>query len=329
MNILVTGGAGYIGSVTADKLLEAGHTVFIVDDLSEGHREAIPQGSTFFKVNLLDSENLEHIFAQNTIDAVMHFAGKCLVSESMQNPGKYFLNNVYGGINLLNCMVKSGTRKIVFSSTCATYGIPGKMPMDETTSKNPVNPYGESKLMFETILEWHRKIHDIQYVALRYFNAAGASRNFGEDHDPETHLIPNIFLAALGKTPSIQIFGSDYPTKDGTCVRDYIHIEDIAAAHIQALEYKGSNAFNLGNGEGFSVKEIIKTARDISSIDIPVTEAPRREGDPPVLIANARKAAEELGWVPKKPSISEILEDAWAWHKRYPEGYGMPEMTNE
>ena len=321
MNILVTGGAGYIGSVTAERLLSAGHTVIVLDNLSEGHKKAVPPGSTFFEADLLDSERIDTVFKQNSVDAVMHFAAKCLVGESMENPGKYFLNNVYGGINLLESMVKTGVKKFIFSSTCATYGLPEKIPMNENTPKAPVNTYGESKLMFEKILDWYKNIYAIDYVSFRYFNAAGASKTRGEDHEPETHLIPNVFRTVLGKCPALHIFGTDYPTEDGTCIRDYIHIEDIADAHIKALNYTDCDVFNLGNGTGFSVKEIIDTAEKICGISIPVTPSARRPGDPPVLIADGRKASEKLQWEPHKSTIEEILEDAWNWHQRYPEGY--------
>jgi UDP-glucose 4-epimerase len=256
-------------------------------------------------------------------DAVIHFAAHALVGESMTNPSKYFRNNVAGGINLLDACVATGVQKVVFSSTCATYGTPERMPMDESLPQRPVNPYGESKLMFEQVLKWYRQLHGLDFVAFRYFNAAGASQQFGEHHRIETHLIPNVLRVALGQKPQVEIFGTDYPTPDGTCVRDYIHIVDLAQAHILALTPGKSGFFNLGNGEGFSVREVVAACEKITGHRIPVVDKPRRAGDPPRLVAAAGKAIQELGWKPRYPHLEQIITTAWSWHERHPQGYGV------
>jgi UDP-glucose 4-epimerase len=252
----------------------------------------------------------------------MHFAANALVGESMTNPSKYFRNNVSCGINLLDMAVEFGVKKFVFSSTCATFGIPERMPIDETLPQRPINPYGESKLMFESILRWYREIHKLSFVALRYFNAAGASEKFGEDHRIETHLIPNILKVALGQRESVDIFGIDYPTPDGTCIRDYIHILDLAEAHILAVQSDKSDFYNLGTGGGTSVREVIETCKKITGRDIKAVEKPRRAGDPPRLIAASDKIRAELGWTPRFQNIVPIVESAWAWHVKHPNGYG-------
>ena len=251
----------------------------------------------------------------------MHFAANALVGESMTNPGKYFRNNVASGVNLLEAMVAEGVKRFVFSSTCATFGIPEKMPIDETLNQKPINPYGESKLMFEKALLWYQQIYQLEFIAFRYFNAAGASEKFGEHHRIETHLIPNVLQVALGQKPHCEIFGTNYPTPDGTCIRDYIHIKDLAQAHILGLQPGRSGFFNLGNGDGYSVREVIQTCEKITGKKIPTVEKPRRPGDPPKLVASAERAIRELGWQPKFPKLEDIVATAWAWHKKNPAGY--------
>lgn len=321
MKIFLTGGAGYIGSITSELLLDAGHQVVIFDNLERGHAEALDPRAEFMRGDLRERAEILAAMAAAAPDAVMHFAAYALVGESMQDPQLYFRNNVAGGVNLLDALLKQGVRKIIFSSTCATYGVPDRMPMTEELPQRPANPYGESKLMFEKILVWAQQLHGIEPVFLRYFNAAGATEKLGEDHDPETHLIPNVMRTALGKQPAVQMFGDDYETPDGTCVRDYIHIADLAQAHILALRAGISGAFNLGNGEGFSVKQVIEASREVTGLPIPVHVAPRRPGDPPRLVAAARKAADVLGWKPKYPDLRTIIRHAWAWHRAHPRGY--------
>jgi len=321
VNVLVTGGAGYIGSVCVEQLLDAGHHVTVFDNLSEGHRSAVDPRARFVKGCLSDPEDLVVALNSSGAEAVLHFAAHALVGESMQNPGKYFRNNVGGGLNLLEAAVGAGVRKFVFSSTCATYGVPDRVPMDETLPQRPINPYGESKLMFEHMLEWYRQIHGLEFVGFRYFNAAGASPKLGEHHRVESHLIPNVLRVPLGQAPEVAIFGTDYPTPDGTCVRDYIHVIDLADAHIRALAPGTSGFFNLGNGGGYSVKEVIDACAKVSGKQIPVVAKPRRPGDPPRLIASADKARRELGWVPRFPKLIDIVATAWDWHRRNPDGY--------
>ncbi|GAB4171346.1 MAG: UDP-glucose 4-epimerase GalE [Terrimicrobiaceae bacterium] len=320
--ILVTGGAGYIGSICVEQLLDRGHEVAVFDNLSEGHRRAVEPRAIFFQGDLADRGVLRHAVGEFCPEAVMHFAANALVGESMENPSKYFRNNVTNGINLLDMAVEFGVKKFVFSSTCATFGIPERVPIDETVPQVPINPYGESKLIFEKILRWYGEIHGLESVALRYFNAAGATERFGEDHRIETHLIPNILKVALGKKSHVDIYGTDYPTPDGTCIRDYIHILDLAEAHILALSHSGSARFNLGTGGGVSVREVIATCREVTGQEIAVAEKPRRPGDPPRLVAGSDKARRELGWKPKFESIRTIVESAWAWHLKHPDGYG-------
>lgn len=320
--ILVTGGAGYIGSICVEQLLDAGHGVAVFDNLSEGHCKAVDDRARFFQGDLADPGVIKLAIDEYKPDAVMHFAANALVGESMTNPAKYFKNNVCNGLNLLNAMMEAGVKRLVFSSTCATFGIPERIPIDETLPQKPINPYGESKLLFEKILRWYGEIHGLTFVALRYFNAAGASERFGEDHRIETHLIPNVLKVALGQRPKAQVFGTDYETPDGTCIRDYIHIFDLAKAHILALEAKESAFYNLGTGGGTSVKEIIETCRAVTGRDIPVEEMPRRAGDPPRLIAGSDKIRRELGWEPQHQDIRKIIESAWAWHQKHPNGYG-------
>src|SRR5947208_2665406 len=285
MKILVVGGAGYIGSVCTELLLEEGHSVTIFDNLSEGHRRALDPRGEFVEGDLVDRQSIEKTLAKQRPDAVMHFAANALVGESMQNPSKYFRNNIANGLNLLDAIVAAGVEKIIFSSTCAIFGPPERVPIDETTPPRPINPYGESKLAFEKILRWYGEIHGLKFISLRYFNAAGASAKFGEDHRVETHLIPNVLKVALGQKPTVEIFGTDYETPDGTCIRDYIHIVDLARAHILALDSAKSEFYNLGTGGGASVREVIDVTRKVTGRSIETVEKPRRPGDPPRLIA--------------------------------------------
>jgi len=322
MKILVVGGAGYIGSVCAELLLDEGHTVSIFDNLSEGHRAAIDLRAQFVEGDLQNQQSIEQALAKQKPEAVMHFAASALVGESMRNPSKYFRNNIASGLNLLDAMVSVGVTKIVFSSTCAIFGPPERVPIDETMPTRPINPYGESKLAFEKILRWYDEIHGLKYASLRYFNAAGASEKFGEDHRVETHLIPNVLKVALGEKPAVEIFGTDYETPDGTCVRDYIHIIDLARAHIFALDAAKSDFYNLGTGGGASVREVIDACRKVSGRKIDIVEKPRRLGDPPRLIASSEKIKRELGWKPEFQSLDVIIESAWKWHQKFPRGYG-------
>lgn len=321
MNILVTGGAGYIGSICVEELLNAGHKVTVFDNLSEGHRSAVDPGAPLIVGDLAVDSDIDSALSRCKPEAVMHFAANALVGESMQNPSKYFRNNVTAGIHLLDACVKHGVQKFVFSSTCATFGIPDRTPIDETIPQRPINPYGESKLMFEKILRWYQEIHGLSYVALRYFNAAGASQERGEHHRIETHLIPNILKVALGQKSHVDVFGTDYETPDGTCIRDYIHILDLAQAHMLALQFPGSECFNLGTGGGTSVREVIAACQRVTGRPIEVREQPRRPGDPARLIAGSDKIHRTLGWAPRFQSIDAIVESAWNWHLRHPDGY--------
>lgn len=322
MKIFVTGGAGYIGSICVEQLLAAGHEVTVFDNLSEGHRLAVDPGANLSVGDLQNREDIEGAIREAKPDAVMHFAANALVGESMENPSKYFRNNVSAGINLLDAMVSNGVGKFVFSSTCATFGPPDRLPIDETLPQRPINPYGESKLIFEKILRWYDEIHGIKAVALRYFNAAGATEKYGEDHRIETHLIPNVLKVALGQKSHVDIYGTDYETPDGTCVRDYIHILDLAQAHMLALQTADSARYNLGTGGGTSVREIIACCERVTGKKIAVVEKPRRPGDPARLIAASDKIQGELGWKPRFQSIDAIIESAWAWHLKHPHGYG-------
>jgi UDP-glucose 4-epimerase len=322
VKILVTGGAGYIGSVCVEDLLNRGHNVTVFDNLTEGHKKAIDRRANFVQGDLGDKPALADLMRIAQPEAVMHFAANALVGESMQNPYKYFYNNVSCGLNLLHAMVEHGVKRFVFSSTCATYGIPETVPIHELVPQKPVNPYGESKLIFEKILRWFDEIHGLTFASLRYFNAAGATEAFGEDHRIETHLIPCVLQVPLGKREHAQIFGTDYPTPDGSCIRDYIHVTDLAQAHALALEVKKSDFFNLGIGGGVSVLEVIDACKKVTGKDIPVVKQPRRPGDPPRLIASAGKAQEVLGWRPQFDQIEDIVSSAWSWHLRHPAGYG-------
>ena len=325
MNVLVTGGAGYIGSITTEMLLDAGYKVVVYDNLVKGHTGAVDPRALFVEGDLNGGALLEETLRTNHIDAVMHFAAFSLVPESMQDAAKYFSNNVSASVTLVEAMVRTGVKMMVFSSSAATYGLPKEVPIQERDATAPINPYGESKLMFERMLRWFDEVHRIRFVSLRYFNAAGASKTFGEVHDPETHLIPIVLQVALGQRPSIQIAGDDYPTQDGTAVRDYVHVEDLADAHILALEWLSdggeSQIFNLGNGHGFSVKEVIETARKVTGHEIPAQVGPRRAGDPPALVASSEEIMKTLGWKPKYAALDQIIETAWDWHRRHPMGY--------
>ncbi len=322
MKILVTGGAGYIGSICVERLLEAGHQVSVFDNLTEGHRAAVDPRAELIVGDLQDREVIAEAAGRLAPEAIMHFAANALVGESMQNPSKYFRNNVTAGINLLDAAVAAGVKKFVFSSTCATFGIPDRVPIDESLPQQPINPYGESKLLFEKILRWYDEIHGIRHVALRYFNAAGASGKYGEDHRIETHLIPNVLKVALGQKPHVEVYGTDYETPDGTCIRDYIHILDLAQAHMLALGVEKSARYNLGTGGGTSVREVIASCERVSGKKITVVEKPRRPGDPARLIAASDKIQRELGWKPQFQSIDEIVRSAWEWHVHHPHGYG-------
>jgi UDP-glucose 4-epimerase len=321
MKILVTGGAGYIGSVTSELMLDSGHEVIIFDNFERGHRSAVDERATVIEGDLRDKESILSAMSKSKPDAVMHFAAYALVPESMSQPEIYFRNNVIGGINLAEAMHTVGVKKIVFSSTCATYGVPEKVPISEDLPQKPTNPYGDSKLTFEKILQWYHDLHGMQTIFLRYFNACGATEKFGEDHDPETHIIPIVLQAALGQREKVFICGDDYNTPDGTCVRDYIHIVDLAQAHILAIESDLSGPFNLGNGSGYSVKQVVETAREVTGINITAEISERRPGDPDTLIAAADKARDVLGWKPRIPELSDIIESAWKWHQAHPKGY--------
>lgn len=326
MSILVTGGAGYIGSHCVAALIDRGVDVVVVDDLSKGHRAAL-KGGRFYLGSVADKEFLRSVFERESIEAVIHFAAYSLVGESMQVPEQYFRNNVTAGLTLIETMIEYKVPYLVFSSTAATFGEPEHVPIVETDRQVPTNPYGESKLIVEHMLKWCDQAHGLKYCALRYFNVAGARADgsIGEDHRPESHLIPLILQVAQGKRDKLSLFGTDYPTKDGTCVRDYIHVEDLIDAHMLALDYlragNPSTAFNLGNGQGFSNREIIEAARRVTGHPIPVSEEGRRPGDPATLIASSRKAMDVLGWKPKYTNVEDIIATAWRWHSTHPDGY--------
>lgn len=327
MRLLVLGGAGYIGSHTALELIKKGHEVIVVDNLVTGYEKAIPDKAVFYQGDIRNFDFLDNLFKKERIDAVIHFAAYSLVGESVTNPLKYYDNNLYGTKVLLEAMIKNNVNKIVFSSTAATYGEPENIPILESDRTCPTNPYGETKLAMEKMFHWASKAHGLSYVSLRYFNACGADATgqIGEAHNPESHLIPLVLQVPNGKRESVSIYGTDYDTPDGTCIRDYIHVTDLAEAHILAVEYLAnggeSDIFNLGNGVGYSVREVIETARNVTGHPIPATEVPRRAGDPARLVASGEKAKRVLGWEPKIKRLDEIIASAWKWHKAHPEGY--------
>jgi UDP-glucose 4-epimerase len=325
MKLLVTGGAGYIGSVVTHLLVGAGHEVAVLDDLSRGHRSAVNPGARHLDVNLLDAEATRAALADG-YDGVLHFAALALVAESVAHPERYYRGNVVATLNLLDAMRDAGVRRLVFSSTCAVYGEPENVPIREDEPPSPVNSYGNSKLAVDRMIADECRAHGLGAVSLRYFNVAGASGDYGEDHHPETHIIPLVLQAAAGHRDHVAIYGTDYPTEDGTAVRDYIHVEDLGDAHLLAFE-QATNAgehrvYNLGNGTGFSVRQVVEAAREVTGAPIPATEEDRRPGDPPRLVAAAEKIRSELGWVPRKPDVATMIADAWAWHQAHPHGYG-------
>ncbi len=324
MNVLVTGGAGYVGSVVVEVLLQQQFFVVVVDSLIEGHRSAVPDAIPFIETDVGNRQAIKKVIEDFNIGAVVHMAGETLVSKSMTNPEDYFINNVSKGIELLEAMREMNVKRIIFSSTAALFGNPKFTPITEDHPTEPINAYGRSKLMFEQMLEWYHRSHRMNYIALRYFNAAGATVEHGEHHRIETHLIPIVMQTALGQRDYINIFGTDYDTKDGTCIRDYIHVEDLANVHVEALRRMddiGPQRLNLGNGEGYSVREVIEAAKEVTGRSISVKEAARRPGDPAVLIASSEKTKRLLGLNPKYPNIAQIVETAWKWHSRYPHGY--------
>lgn len=324
-SILVTGGSGYIGSVTAQALQAAGESIVVLDDLARGHRAAVPANVPFYEGQIGNQALVKTICAQHQVDAVVHFAALAYVGESVDDPRRYFENNVGQGLQFLGALLDAGVKQIVFSSTCATYGEPQVVPINETHAQHPTNPYGFSKLVFEKALQAYGHAYGLRWVALRYFNACGAVGPLGEDHHPETHLIPIVLETALGKRPFVPVLGDDYPTPDGTAIRDYIHVADLASAHGLALTHlrKGgeSVAVNLGTGDGFSVKQIVEAARVVTGRALPMNVNPRRPGDPARLVADARKAAEVLGWRPQHSEIRHVLQTAWHWHQAHPQGY--------
>jgi len=327
MKLLVTGGAGYIGSVVTSELLRAGHAVTVFDNLSKGHRGAVSQGATLVSGEIADRAALDALFRSNQFDGVLHFAASIEAGESMQVPEKYFRNNTANALTLLETIIEHRVPRFVFSSTAALYGNPERTPICEDDPLRPTNAYGESKLLVEQMLAWFHRIHGLRYASLRYFNAAGASGELGEDHHPESHLIPIVLQVAMGKRESVSIFGTDYPTHDGTCVRDYIHVSDLASAHVLALEALGKQSeperliYNLGNGRGFTVREVIEAARRVTGHPIPAVEAPRRAGDPAVLVASSEKIKRELNWQPRYPELESIISTAWEWRCKHPNGY--------
>jgi len=324
MNILVTGFAGYIGSVVCELLIEQGHNIIGLDNFSNGHQKAIIPGTVTYDTHVNDTDQLDSIFSKHEPEAVIHLAAKSLVGESVTNPFTYYEANVVESLSLLQKMTEYGVKKIVFSSSASVYGEPEKTPITEEQDSNPVNPYGETKRVFEEILKWYQQAHGLRYIALRYFNAAGATSQFGEHHTPETHLIPIILDVALKQDGPMRIFGSDYETPDGTCIRDYVHVIDIANAHIGALRFLDNipgGTYNIGNGIGFSNKEIYETAKQITGRDIPLEITARRDGDPAILVASNDKARAELSWIAEHSELAEIIQSAWDWKQKFPHGY--------
>ena len=323
MRILVTGGAGYVGSVVTEGLLKHGHSPVVIDNLQQGHRGAILPGVEFVPGDIGRQADLESVFSGKPVDAVMHMAAETVVEYSMTDPGRYFRNNIVAGITLLDAMVRHGVTKLVFSSSAAVYGEPVRAPIEESDPQAPVNSYGETKLMFEKVLAWYGRAYGLKHISMRYFNAAGATEHLGEDHRPETHLIPNVLKAALEDRP-VRVFGTDYPTRDGSCIRDYVHVADIAQAHVRALEKLdelSGRAYNLGNGDGYSVLEVVTAAGKVCGKPVRTEMHPRRAGDPAVLLASSSRARSELGWEPEYPDIESIIASAWKWTKAHPRGY--------
>ena len=323
MNIFLTGGAGYIGSIAARKLLESGHQVTVFDSLVTGYKEAIPGGAVFIQGDLGDNKTLQAALGGDQFDAVMHFAAFIEAGESMVNPQKYYQNNLFNSTNLIDSTLKAGIKQFVLSSTAAVYQSSDE-PLSEESPLGPVNVYGHTKLMIEQVLDFYKEIHGLRYAALRYFNAAGALPDQGEAHQPESHLIPLVLQVPLGKRENIKIFGTDYPTPDGTCIRDYIHISDLVSAHLLALNALDDHdklIYNLGNGKGYSVREVINTAREVTGHPIPTIETERRSGDSPHLVASSDKIRTELGWEPDIPELKDIIQSAWSWHQSHPDGY--------
>jgi len=323
VKILVTGGAGYIGSVVVESLVVRGEDVTVLDNLSQGHRAAVHPGARFVQGDLSDLQAVRRVLSGG-FDAVMHFASNTLVGESMREPFKYLGDNVVNGLNLLRAAVEYGAGRFILSSTANLFDKPRRQPIDEEEDIVPGSPYGESKFILERALHWLDRVHGLRYASLRYFNAAGATAERGEDHAPETHLIPLVLQVALGQRERVEIYGHDYPTPDGTCVRDYIHVADLAEAHILALQAldRGSCTYNLGNGQGYSVRQVIDTARQVTGHPIPTVDGPRRPGDPPVLVASSARIRRELGWKPRYPALRDIIQTAWDWHRTHPAGYG-------
>lgn len=324
MRVLVTGAAGYIGSVVAEQLIEQGHEVVALDDLRHGHAAAVHPEARFVQGDLCDGNRLKQLLMTNPVDAVVHLAAEALIDESLRDPGRFFGVNTSGGLNLLEAMAAAGVRRIVFSSTAAVYGEPERVPIVEDARTDPVNSYGESKLAFERMLKWYRRSYGLAHISLRYFNACGATEQHGEFHVPETHLIPILFEVAIGQRRAIQLYGTDYDTPDGTCIRDYIHVADIAQAHLLALkqiDQVGARAYNMGNGAGYSNQEVIETVRRVTGREIPVVPAERRPGDPARLVASSERIRRELGWKPRYPDLTTMVETAWAWRQEHPRGY--------
>ncbi len=323
MKLLVTGGAGYIGSVMTAQLLQAGHETVVLDNLSRGHRSAVPHDARFIQCDLLQRDHLQQVLGEG-FDGILHFAALSLVGESVTQPERYYRNNVVGTLNLLDAMRATGIRRLVFSSTAAVYGIPTETPIQETAIAQPTNPYGASKYAIDQMIGFEATAHDLAAVSLRYFNVAGASGSLGEDHQPETHLIPIVLQTALGHRSEVQVYGTDYPPPDGTAVRDYIHVEDLARAHslaLNAMQPGTHHIYNLGNGLGFSVRDVIETARTVTGRPIHTVDAGRRAGDPPTLVASSQKIQHELGWHPQKPQLSTMIADAWTWLQNHSQGY--------
>ena len=328
MNVLVTGGAGYIGSVVVEELLRDQHRVTVYDNLSKGHRQAVAPGAEFVQADLRDSERLKSALRQRNVEAVIHMAAASLVGESVAHPASYYENNVLAGLSLLDAMREERVATLVFSSTAAVYGEPEKKTIEETTPTSPTNPYGETKLAFEQALKWYSEAYGLRFTSLRYFNAAGATSRCGEWHSPETHLIPIVLQVAAGTRSSVELYGDDYPTADGTCVRDYIHVVDLARAHILALESPRNAIYNLGCGAGYSVMEVIDCAKKITGRSIPVRIVKRRAGDPATLIASSQAIKRDLAWSPEFQKLELIIESAWAWLQAHPSGYGQPTASS-